>query len=69
MRVDLRVESAATAAMGPTDSNETGFSPARRRGVKKVPKRVASLARGGPGSALLTDASRAAGVRLAFADF
>ena len=40
-----------------------------RRGVKKVPKAVASLARGGPCSALLTDASRAAGVRLVFADF
>ena len=40
-----------------------------RRGVKKVPKEVASLARGGPGYALLTEASRAAGVRLAFADF
>ena len=40
-----------------------------RRGVKKVPMDLASLARGGPGSALLTEASRAAGVRLAFADF
>ena len=46
-----------------------GIQPSPRRGVKKVPKDLASLTRGGPGYALLTEASRAAGVRLAFADF